>query len=119
MTGIRRSDQMRIITDDGRVWDTAGELVAQSGPPAGAAPYEDWELSRPGGLDNDLVATLLRRVGRNIAALVTILDRNGKPLSSYAVSGKIKEVALAPYNANFTYVACDRLVISPSKVVEL
>lgn len=115
---VRREDQARVQLDDGTGWDQMSDLVAMDGR-AGDPPFQDLELSRPGGLDASVVMPLLRRVGKQVALLVTLLDPAGQPTSSYAVSGTLREVALAGSDSNGMDLPYDRIVIVPHRAVGL
>lgn len=117
MSDIRREDQARVITDDGRMWDGMTALVMTSAK--GDDSYEDIILTRAAGLNPETVMNYMRRMNKRIALLITGLDRAAWPGQSVAVGGRVKEVKLAPYDSNSTDIALDQITIKVEKVVPL
>lgn len=116
-----RECMMRVITDDGRIWDYMGPIMLNSGgPDDDRGGYDLVELKvMKDSLDPHYLVKMSRRIGRSISLLAVELDRIGQPGVGMAIGGIVDAINLATYDANSDVAAMDCIVIRPLTVVPL
>lgn len=115
-----REDMMRVITDDGHIWDYMGPLRHATAEMDKDGGYDAVELSvLKDSLDPHYLVNMSRRINRSISLLAIELDRDGQPGAGLAIGGIVEAVLFASYDSQSSQPAMDTIVIRPKIVVPL